>query len=519
LTVLEDKLNEISYKNLYTVPGYRSGAVEYIVQTEKSTFADAVITCTNQNLKLFTVKPGLELATFFTRYDITQAWVDLYYSKEHTRLLDTQNNSPIFLSGSSVIAQDLLISSTMPATKRISITKNASSKFEYVASDASEKMTVICTRELNFPYTEQAIKDLDRFKTDVKGLLTQRKNAISSYKEKIESQKSFLTPFPKVDKSFVLKNTVDRQTKFEEKTTEIKNALTKIVDEMSSWVEIPSFFKITVPLEKELNRIEELTDEILNLFDSPLRLFEYLVQPSLQTFTRYGQIPIELYTYENDYLVIRVGNSDIFSDDVLISDAYDFLQLSNNLRIQIMDLILFILSGLGISAGAVATIITVCCRSKLSNSQKVFLDTVIKRQGVKNSMRQKAGKSVAVNISSLFSGTGTESGSGSATGTIPKRRAPIPTQRAISHRIHVGETKTNEIRPTAPPLPVLNKPTTVQEITELVTLIRKGEQCEKPKRILPIQDVMAKSKDKEKSKQKYDPKRALPLWMESSDSD
>jgi hypothetical protein len=131
------------------------------------------------------------LATFFTRYDITQAWVDLYYSKEHTRLLDTQNNSPMFLSGASVIAQDITISSTMAATKRISITKNASSKFEYVASEASEKMTVICTHELNFPYTEQAIKDLDRFKSDVKSLITQRKNTISSYKEKIESQKSF----------------------------------------------------------------------------------------------------------------------------------------------------------------------------------------------------------------------------------------------------------------------------------------------------------------------------------------
>jgi hypothetical protein len=286
---------------------------------------------------------------------------------------------------------------------------------------------------------------------------------------------------------------------------------------MSSWVEIPSFFKITIPLEKELNRIEELTDEILNLFDSPLRLFEYILQPSLQTFTRYGQIPIELYSYENDYLVIRVGNSDIFSDDVLISDAYDFLQIS--LRIQIMDLILFILSGIGVSAGAIATVITVFCRSKLSKNQKLFLDTIIKRQNVRSDRRQKLGRSVAVNISSLFSGTGTESGSGSSTGAIPKRRAPIPTQRAISHRIHVGETKTNEIRPTAPPLPVLNRPTTVQEITELVSLIRTGEQCEKPKRQLPIQDVLAKSKDKEKSKQKYDPKRALPLWMESSDSD
>jgi hypothetical protein len=139
LTVQEDKLNEISYKNLYNVQGYRSGALEYIVQSEKSTFADAVTVCANQNLKLFTVKSELDLATFFTRYDTTQAWVDLYFSKDHTRLLDTQNNSPTFLSGSSVITQDLGISSTMAATKRISITKNASSKFEYVASDASEK--------------------------------------------------------------------------------------------------------------------------------------------------------------------------------------------------------------------------------------------------------------------------------------------------------------------------------------------------------------------------------------------
>jgi hypothetical protein len=409
----------------------------------------------------------------------------------------------------------MAISLTMAATKQISITKNASSKFEYVASDSTEKMTVICTRELNFLYTEQAIKDLERFKSDVKGLITQRKNAISSYKEKIESQKSFLTPFPKVDKSYVLKNSVDKQTKFEEKTTEIKTALTKIVDEMSSSVEIPSFFKITVPLEKELNRVEELTDEILNLFDSPLCLFEYLVQPSLQTFTRYGQIPIELYSYENDYLVIRVGNGDIFSDDLLISDAYDFLQISDTLRIQIVDLVLFILSGLGISAGAIATVITVCCRSKLNQKQKLFLDTVIKRQNVKNDRRQKSGRSVAVNIFSLFSGTGT--GSGSGTGAIPKRRAPIPTQRAISHRIQVGESKSNEIRPTAPPLPVLNRPTTVQEITELVSLIRTGEQCEKSKRQLPIQDVLAKSKGNEKAKQKQ--KHALPLWMESSDSD
>jgi hypothetical protein len=73
LTVLEDKLNEINYKSLYSVNGYRSGALEYVVQAEKSTSADAVTVCTNQNLKLFTIKPGLDLATFFTRYDITQA--------------------------------------------------------------------------------------------------------------------------------------------------------------------------------------------------------------------------------------------------------------------------------------------------------------------------------------------------------------------------------------------------------------------------------------------------------------
>jgi hypothetical protein len=117
LTVLEDKLNEINYKNLYSVNGYRSGTLEYVVQAEKGTFADTVTVCTNQNLKLFNVKPGLDLATFFTRYDITQAWVDLYYSKDHTRLLDTQNNSPLFLAGASVIAQDITISSTMAAAK------------------------------------------------------------------------------------------------------------------------------------------------------------------------------------------------------------------------------------------------------------------------------------------------------------------------------------------------------------------------------------------------------------------
>jgi hypothetical protein len=204
--------------------------------------------------------------------------------------------------------------------------------------------------------------------------------------------------------------------------------------------------------------------------------------------------------------VVRVGHSDIFSDNYLVTDAYDFLQMSDNVRIQMVNLILFVLSALGISAGTIATIFSICCRSKLSKNKKLFLDTVVARQNARSRKQKTTSGTVAINIPSLFAS------SGSGTGAIPKRRALIPGQRAISHKIHVGETNVNEIRPTALPLLALNKPTTIQEITELVSLIHSGEQ-NKPKQQLPVQNLLAKSKEKGKVKPKPEPKRSILLWM------
>jgi hypothetical protein len=106
--------------------------------------------------------------------------------------------------------------------------------------------------------------------------------------------------------------------------------MSKIEMSLSQMETTLSFTRLTIPLQNQIERINDIVRELLNLFDSPKSIFEYIYQPGLPDFNKNGEIPIQVFQYTENRYLIRLGIADLTSSEYVVRDMYDYLQINEN---------------------------------------------------------------------------------------------------------------------------------------------------------------------------------------------
>jgi hypothetical protein len=97
LTESEDTIKTINYNDLYKVNRYRSRDIE-VLQSQDSNRVSASELCNKGGMELFLVRPEFDMRAIFAKFGVERVWVDLYYSKTYSLLLDMKNNYPAVLA-------------------------------------------------------------------------------------------------------------------------------------------------------------------------------------------------------------------------------------------------------------------------------------------------------------------------------------------------------------------------------------------------------------------------------------
>jgi hypothetical protein len=370
--------------------------------------------------------------------------------------------------------------------------------FKYVPVQKSEVISTLCVHRLPYPYAESDIDILENVRTDIVRSISTKKLEVSSKLERINSLNAFIPPVPK-GTEISLDNVIDKETPLKTKIDDIRSELSKIEMSLSHMGTTLSFVRLTIPLQNQIERINDIVRELLNLFDSPKSIFEYIYQPGLPEFNKNGEIPIQVFQYTENRYLIRLGIADLTSSEYVVRDMYDYLQINENNRIQVIDLLLFVISSIGVLIGSFSSVCQFSngiCRNR---EQKVAVNELVEKR------RKKAIRNRNRVVSSL------------ARPRAPNR--PITVRRPIpAPRIHaVQATQATEVSETSFTKPSSSRSlpsSPMQEVKEILQIIHSPRPEKEEKRGLPVfHPIVEKRK---KPPMTVERNMNVPLWLETT---
>jgi hypothetical protein len=141
------------------------------------------------------------------------------------------------------IDSDVAIGPTLAADKDIAL-QLRDGEFKYVPVSKTETMSVL------FPYRESDIYDLTQLRDDLVKALYNKRSEVSAKIERMNSLDAFI---PKLPSGTVLSydNFMDKNTKLEERITNVKEELKKIEKALQKMEETQSYFRITLPYQTQ----------------------------------------------------------------------------------------------------------------------------------------------------------------------------------------------------------------------------------------------------------------------------
>jgi hypothetical protein len=192
------------------------------------TFLEALEGCRSHEMSIFVPRQNSDLNTLFAQFSITKTWIDVYYDERKERLNDMRSNElPSLLSDTTRVTVDTSINSNLENRKKFALEKSGSS-FKYVPVAKTDKLAVLCHRNLGYPYRNSDLVELNKIKGDIKALIDQKISEVKEQKLYFEAIKNYL-PELKPPSDFSLKQATDLQAKNEVMLQDIKLKLDLIV--------------------------------------------------------------------------------------------------------------------------------------------------------------------------------------------------------------------------------------------------------------------------------------------------
>jgi hypothetical protein len=171
------------------------------------TFSEALEGCRSHEMSIFVPRQNSDLNTLFAQFSITKTWIDVYYDDRKERLNDMRSNElPSLLSDTTRITVDTAINSNLENTKKFALEKSGNS-FKYVSVTKTEKLAVLCHRNLGYPYRNSDLIELNKIKGDIKALIDQKISEVKEQKLYFEAIKNYL-PELRTSSDFSLKQAI-----------------------------------------------------------------------------------------------------------------------------------------------------------------------------------------------------------------------------------------------------------------------------------------------------------------------
>ena len=190
LDVFKTRLDGTNVDNFFEVEGLRVDNSEYVMAMTQLTFTEAMIYCKRMKAQLYTPKQGQPIRRIFDRFSLKTIWTTIF--KEGSALVDGDGFPPDLETDLNTIGLSRLTLSEMTDSKqrvvltRMEVTDLIDTPFQLERKIFSDKASVICVRELSFPFRSS---DVDHMKKFIKKVGTR----LDTHKETIHDVKAHMT--------------------------------------------------------------------------------------------------------------------------------------------------------------------------------------------------------------------------------------------------------------------------------------------------------------------------------------
>ena len=365
LDVFRTRLEGTNVDTFFEVEGLRVDNSEYLVAMSQLTFTEAMIYCKRSNAQLYTPRQGQPIRRIFDRFSLKTVWTTIF--KENSALVDGDGFPPELETDLVTIGLSRLALAEMTDSKhrvvltKMDVTDIIDTPFQLERKLFSDKASVVCVRNLSFPFRST---DVDHIKKFIKQLTSR----LDTHKENIQDVKAHMTSvlatLPRIgDGVNIIENDIiDLQTKLNGKLGNLRKRFDNAITNLRLVRNVIELSAISAELQGTFGQMYVIIDRILEPLRYPLGLisaaYHPYIEPVSYNYTDDVSSEVVLFYVNDSMLLLKVG-SEKSKIQPTVSQTATFFNKRYFYSVTLIDLILVITSSL-VSIIAMVGIIMNC---------------------------------------------------------------------------------------------------------------------------------------------------------------
>ena len=289
---------------------------------------------------------------YFDRFSLKTVWTTIF--KENTALVDGDGFPPELETDLETIGLSRLALAEITDSKhrvvltRLDVTDIIDTPFQLERKLFSDKASVVCVRNLSFPFRST---DVDHLKKFIKQMTTR----LDTHKENIQDVKahmaSVLATLPRIGDgvNIIENNIIDLQTKLNGKLGNLRKRFDNAITNLRLVRNVVELSTITADLQGTFGQMYVIIDRILEplryLLGLNVAAYHPYIEPVSYNYTDDVSSQVVLFYVNNSMLLLKVG-SEKSKIQPTVSQTATFFNKRYFYSVTLIDLILVITSSL-----------------------------------------------------------------------------------------------------------------------------------------------------------------------------
>ena len=352
LDVFKTRLEAMQVEKYFETEGLRVDNIEYIKAPQQLTFTEGMLYCKRSMGQIFTPKHGQPVRKIFTTFNLQAVWTSIY--KQDSALIDGDGFPPELDTDLETIGLQRLALSEMTDSKhrvvltRVEVTDLADTPFQLERRMFTEKASVVCVKNLSFPFKATDVVQIKKF---VKKTTTRLEVHQTNIKEIKARTTSVLATLPRIGEgvNIVENDIIDVQAKLTAKLGKMRVLFDTAITDIQLIRNVVELSTITADLQATFLQLYVIIDQIQEPLRFPLGLISAAYHPYIETvsynYTDDVSSQVVLFYVNDTMLLLKVG-SEKSKLQAQVSQTATFFNKRYFYSVTLIDLILVVTSSL-----------------------------------------------------------------------------------------------------------------------------------------------------------------------------
>jgi len=358
------ELQKLKAEEIYAISGLRAGKYMLTKAPEKLAYTAALGYCRALRQGIFLVKNEFFIDNIFLHFNLEEAWVFLYKSKETGTFTDYSGFPP------EIIAQDATIGlpsgttlATMVDATHGAVLKRSGGGYSYDSALRSDQKDTLCINNLSFPYREEDQHSIREMIKALGELMDEQLSALRDLKKAMVSEMQILPKLSATKENMTVDDTIALDQTVEKSLNQSIDTFRIILEDLKTLRHASDMTTVLAKFIKFTNQIEKIKEQITQAIREPGGLIDSIILPP-SNFLINDTTKIRTFQVGSDTLFTIFGLDTVVEDSYTVWERIKILVNSEHFWMFTLVDIILIITGITVSFFAFLSIVIKMCKKK-----------------------------------------------------------------------------------------------------------------------------------------------------------